>query len=102
MTQALSNIVGGEAVPAADGRTTDVVDPSNGTVYASAPLSGPADVDAAYGAAAKAFTSWGRTTPGERQKFLLDLADAIEERSEDFIAAEVRNTGKPVALTRSE
>jgi len=102
VTQALSNIVGGEAVPAADGRTTDVVDPSNGTVYASAPLSGPADVDAAYGAAAKAFTSWGRTTPGERQKFLLDLADAIEERAEDFIAAEVRNTGKPIALTRSE
>ncbi|NAZ82827.1 aldehyde dehydrogenase family protein [Kineococcus sp. R8] len=102
MTQALSNIVGGEAVAAADGRTTDVVDPSNGSVYASAPLSGPADVDAAYGAAAKAFTSWGRTTPAERQKFLLDLADAIEERAEEFIAAEVRNTGKPIALTRSE
>ena len=33
---------------------------------------------------------------------LLDFADAIEERAEEFIEAECRNTGKPLALTRSE
>ncbi|WP_432525052.1 aldehyde dehydrogenase family protein, partial [Kineococcus sp. SYSU DK006] len=89
-------------MPAADGATTDVVDPASGQVYATAPLSGAADVDAAYAAASRAFTSWGRTTPAQRQGYLLALADAIEERAEEFIAAEVRNTGKPVALTRSE
>ncbi|MEZ0164445.1 gamma-aminobutyraldehyde dehydrogenase [Kineococcus sp. LSe6-4] len=100
--QTLSNVVGGQSVPAADGRTTEVVDPSTGTAYATAPLSSEQDVRSAYAAASGAFTSWGRTTPAERQKFLLDLADAIESRAEEFVAAEVRNTGKPVALTRSE
>ncbi|MGI4896459.1 MAG: gamma-aminobutyraldehyde dehydrogenase [Janthinobacterium lividum] len=102
MTTTITNIIGGKAVPAADGRTTDVVNPSTGQVYATAPLSAAVDVDSAYSAAASAFTTWGRTTPSERQKFLLDLADAIEERAEEFIAAEVENTGKPIALTRSE
>jgi betaine-aldehyde dehydrogenase len=100
--QTLSNVVGGQTVPAADGRTTDVVDPSTGTAYATAPLSSEQDVRSAYAAASSAFTSWGRTTPAERQKFLLDLADAIESRAEEFVTAEVRNTGKPVALTRTE
>jgi len=96
------NVVDGKSVPAADGRTTDVVDPSTGKAYATAPLSSAEDVETAYGAARSAFSSWGRTTPSERQKMLLDLADAIEDRAEEFIAAEVRNTGKPVGLTRSE
>ncbi|NAZ77052.1 aldehyde dehydrogenase family protein, partial [Kineococcus sp. T13] len=53
----LLNVVDGESVPAADGRTSEVVDPATGQVYATAPLSGPADVDAAYAAAARAFSS---------------------------------------------
>jgi betaine-aldehyde dehydrogenase len=96
------NVVDGKSVPAADGRTTDVVDPSTGQVYATAPLSSTEDVATAYAAASSAFSTWGRTTPAERQKMLLDLADAIEDRAEEFIATEVRNTGKPVGLTRSE
>src|SRR5262249_6847199 len=42
------------------------------------------------------------TTPSERSRMLLKLADAIEARAEEFIEAEGRNTGKPLALTRSE
>ncbi|PRY13545.1 gamma-aminobutyraldehyde dehydrogenase [Kineococcus rhizosphaerae] len=100
--ETLLNVVGGRSVPASDGATTDVVDPSTGAVYATAPRSSAQDVESAYAAASSAFTSWGRTTPAERQKFLLDLADAIEDRAEEFVAAEVRNTGKPVSLTRSD
>lgn len=96
------NVIAGESRDALDGATSEVVNPSTGQAYATAPVSGAADVDAAYQAASKAFSTWGRTTPSERQKFLLDLADAIEERAEEFIAAEVENTGKPIALTRSE
>ncbi|WP_211290803.1 gamma-aminobutyraldehyde dehydrogenase [Kineococcus xinjiangensis] len=100
--RALRNIIDGQAVGARDGRTSEVLDPATGRAYATAPLSGPEDVDAAYSAAARAFESWGETTPAERQRALLKLADRLEERAEDFIAAEVENTGKPVALTRSE
>jgi betaine-aldehyde dehydrogenase len=98
----LQNFVGGAGLDAKDGRTTAVVDPSTGEPYLEAPLSGPADVDLACEAARSAFESWRDTTPSERSGMLLKLADAIEARAEDFIAAEGRNTGKPLALTRSE
>jgi betaine-aldehyde dehydrogenase len=73
-----------------------------GEAYATAPLSGAADVDAAMAAAAAAFPAWRDETPAKRQKFLLDIASAFEERAEELIAAEVENTGKPIGLTRSE
>jgi betaine-aldehyde dehydrogenase len=98
----LRNYIDGEFRDAADGRTTEVVDPTTGEVYATAPLSAQADVDAAMAAAAAAFPAWRDTTPAERQRALLKIADAVEERAEELIAAEVRNTGKPVGLTRSE
>ncbi|MFM9626545.1 MULTISPECIES: gamma-aminobutyraldehyde dehydrogenase [Streptomyces] len=98
----LRNYIAGEFRDAADGRTTEVVNPATGEAYATAPLSGPADVDAAMRAAAAAFPGWRDTTPAERQKALLKIADAFEERAEDLIAAEVENTGKPIGLTRSE
>ncbi|MGQ4512653.1 aminobutyraldehyde dehydrogenase [Streptomyces sp. DW26H14] len=98
----LRNYINGEFRDAADGRTTDVVNPATGEVYATAPLSGPDDVDAAMRAAAAAFPAWRDTTPAERQKVLLKIADAFEERAEELIAAESENTGKPVGLTRTE
>ena len=67
MTTELTNVVDGQDVPAVDGATTAVVDPSTGEEYLRAPLSGPADVDAAYAAADRAARTWGRTTPAERQ-----------------------------------
>ncbi|MEU6523153.1 gamma-aminobutyraldehyde dehydrogenase [Streptomyces sp. NPDC046924] len=98
----LRNYIGGEFRDAADGRTTEVVNPVTGEAYATAPLSGQADVDAAMEAAAEAFPGWRDTTPAERQKALLKVADAFEERAEELIAAEVENTGKPIGLTRTE
>jgi betaine-aldehyde dehydrogenase len=100
--QAFQNFVNGTSVPAADGRTTDVVDPVTGRAYATAPVSGPADIDAAMAAAAAAFEDWRETTPSERSLALFRIADAVEARGEELIAMEVENTGKPVHLTRSE
>lgn len=97
----LRNYIDGEFRDAADGRTTEVVNPATGEAYATAPLSGEADVDAAMAAAAAAFPQWRDKTPSERQKALLKIADAFEERAEELIAAEVENTGKPIGLTRS-
>ena len=98
----LANFVGGEYRPARDGRTSDVVDPSTGETYLQAPVSGPADVAAALETAAAAFESWRDSTPAERSLALLRFADAIEARAADLIEAESRNTGKPVALTRTD
>ncbi|MDX3097375.1 gamma-aminobutyraldehyde dehydrogenase [Streptomyces sp. ME01-24h] len=98
----LRNHINGEFRDAADGRTTDVVNPATGEVYATAPLSGAADVDAAMAAAAAAFPAWRDTTPSERQKALLKIADAFEARAEELVAVESENTGKPIGLTASE
>jgi betaine-aldehyde dehydrogenase len=98
----LSNFVGGQQVPALDGRTSPVVDPSTGEAYLEAPVSGAADVDAALNIAAEAFGSWRDATPAERSLALLRFAGAVEARAEDFIEAESRNTGKPVTMTRTD
>ncbi|MFE5772151.1 gamma-aminobutyraldehyde dehydrogenase [Streptomyces sp. NPDC056485] len=98
----LRNYIGGEFKDAADGRTTEVVNPATGEVYATAPLSGQADVDAAMAAAAAAFPAWRDTTPSERQKALLKIADAFEARADELVATESENTGKPLGLTASE
>jgi betaine-aldehyde dehydrogenase len=102
VVETLANFVGGRYVAAQDGRTSEVIDPSTGQAYLQAPVSGPADVDAALRAAAGAFETWRDTTPAERSLALLKFADAIEARAEDLVEAESRNTGKPVALTRAD
>jgi betaine-aldehyde dehydrogenase len=98
----LRNFVGGEHVDTAEGRRADLVDPTTGEVFASAPVSGAEDVDGAYAAAAAAFEIWRDTTPAERQRALLRLADAVEEHAEELVALESQNTGKPLGLTASE
>ncbi|HEY7626100.1 MAG TPA: aldehyde dehydrogenase family protein, partial [Ilumatobacteraceae bacterium] len=101
-TRTLRNFVNGRQVDAADGRTSEVVNPATGEAYATAPLSSSADVDVAMQAAASAFEAWRDTTPSERQRALLRIADAIESRAEELVAIEVENTGKPTGLTMSE
>jgi betaine-aldehyde dehydrogenase len=98
----LHNFIDGKAVEPADGRYADLIDPSTGEVFASAPVSGAADVDRAMQAAAKGFETWRDTTPSERQRALLKFADAVEARTAELVAAESQNTGKPLALTTSE
>ncbi|GAA2076272.1 gamma-aminobutyraldehyde dehydrogenase [Actinomadura alba] len=96
------NFVNGEWTDAGDGRTAELISPVTGEVFGTAPVSGQADVDVAVEAAAGAFESWRDTTPAERQLALLRLADAIEARADELVAAESENTGKPVGLTHSE
>ncbi len=97
-----TNVINGELVAAASGATYDVVDPTTGAVYAQAPLSGPADVDRAYAAAAAAFEDWGDTTPQERATALLKIADAIDARADEIAAVEVKDTGKPTQAMRDD
>jgi betaine-aldehyde dehydrogenase len=98
----LRNFIGGRwAEPASDTRT-DLINPATGEAFATAPVSGQAEVDAAFSAASTAFDGWRDATPAERSLALLRIADAIEARAADLVAAESENTGKPLGLTRSE
>jgi betaine-aldehyde dehydrogenase len=102
MPRSVQNFIAGRQVDAVDGRRADLIDPSTGEVFGSAPVSGAEDVDRAYVAAAGAFESWGQTTPSERQRALLKFADAMEARADEIVAAESENTGKPLELTATE
>ncbi|HSY16182.1 MAG TPA: gamma-aminobutyraldehyde dehydrogenase [Jatrophihabitantaceae bacterium] len=102
MARIVQNFIGGHPVDALDGARADLIDPSTGEVFGSAPVSGPADVDRAYVAAASAFESWRDATPSDRQRALLRIADAIEARGAELVAAECENTGKPIALASTE
>ena len=95
MAQELKNFINGSHVAAKSGETLDIVNPANGQVYATSPVSNEADIDAAYKAADKAFETWSQTTPSERQLALFRIADALEARAEEFADVESRNTGKP-------
>jgi len=60
-----------------------------------------ADVDAAVAAAGKAFGKWGKSSPGERQRVLLEIAARIERRANEFALLETRNVGKPIRESRT-
>ena len=100
--RALRNFVNGEYREASSETRSDIVNPATGEVVATAPVSGQADVDAAYAAASRAFESWRDSTPAERQRMLLKIADAVEARADEFVRLEGDDTGKPYAVTASE
>ncbi|MGY2873636.1 betaine-aldehyde dehydrogenase [Marmoricola sp. URHA0025 HA25] len=79
-----------------------MIDPSSGRAYMEAPLSGADDVEAAVRSSQIAFQEWRLTTPGERSLALFRMADVLESNRDELIAAEVRNTGKPVHAMRDE
>ncbi|MFM7491533.1 MAG: gamma-aminobutyraldehyde dehydrogenase [Actinomycetota bacterium] len=98
----LQNFINGQKVSSSSDKTQDLINPATGEVFAKAPVSSAADVDKAMKAAEKAFEVWKESTPGERQKAINKIADAIEARSEELIQIESENTGKPIAVTRAE
>ena len=102
MAKVLKNFINGELVDGVTGETTDLINPSTGEVYAQAQLSNSEDIDRAYSAATSAFESWRDTTPSERQKMLLDIADLFEAHGEEIVGIESENTGKPIQVTMDE
>ncbi|MFE6488106.1 aldehyde dehydrogenase family protein, partial [Streptomyces sp. NPDC057757] len=79
-----------------------LTDPRTGKVHGQAPVSRADEVDAAFEAAVAAFSVWRRSVPGERQAALLAIAQEMEERADEFVAAECAETGKPTEFFRHE
>ena len=95
----LPNFVGGAFVEGH--RLFDNIDPVDGTLVATVHEAGAELVDAAVSAARRALAGpWGHYPVADRARLLRRIADRIEERLEDFVAAEVRDTGKPVSQAR--
>ena len=92
----LRNFVDGAFTDALDGAEDAVLDPATGEQHAVAARSTAADVDRAVAAAARAADGWAATTPAERQRRLLALADRIEAEAGRLAALEALDAGKPL------
>ena len=97
-------LIGGERVPAADGATFTVTDPSTGEQLATIAKAGPPDLERAITTARAAFDSgvWADTDATARGKVLLRAASLIRERLEGFAWAEVANAGHTIEDARWE
>ena len=95
--KSLLNCIDGQFVPGPRGFPD--INPADGTGIAEVSEADANLVDQAVQAARKAFQgSWARLSTRERSACLYKIADAIEARFDCFVAAEVADTGKPIAL----
>lgn len=101
-TTMFRNYIGGEWVPAAEGRTSENQDPANGELIGYFPRSAQADVDAAVVAAAAAFDGWRRTPAPKRGEILYRVGRLLEERKEDIARALTREMGKVLVEARGD
>jgi aldehyde dehydrogenase (NAD+) len=101
---AFQNLIGGRWQPASDGRTLDMISPSDGQAFASIARGTRADVDAAVAAARRAFEegSWGRMTAIERGRLMAKLGEAILAHHEELAQLEARDCGKPLKQARAD
>lgn len=99
--EVLRNYINGELVAPVSGGHIDNIDPATGQVYSHCPDSDVRDVQLAYEAAREAFPSWSKTSLEERMQLLMRVADGIEKRTDEFVAAESKDNGKPIKLARA-
>jgi len=93
------NFINGEYVKCASGKTFEKRTPIDNSVVGTVYEAGKPEVDAAVAAARAALHGpWGKLSVNERVKLLDAVADEINNRFDDFLAAEVADTGKPHTL----
>ena len=75
-----------------------MINPADGSVVAELALAQPVDVDAAVASARAALPGWSGATPAERSEVLATLAELLAAHTDEVVAEEVSQTGKPVRL----
>ncbi|MFI1360862.1 aldehyde dehydrogenase family protein [Streptomyces sp. NPDC020898] len=97
-------LIDGKQVPAADGRSFTVLDPSDGTAIAQVALAGEADVNQAVAAARAAFTSpeWAGMRAADRGRILYRIAEAIRYQGERLARLESQDVGKPLRQAKAD
>ena len=92
--------IGGKFVAPKSGKYFDSINPATEETLAEIALANQADVDAAYQAAQKAFSSWSKLPGSERGKYLYRIARLIQDRAREFAVAETMDGGKPIKESR--
>lgn len=97
-------VLGGERVLAAEGRTTDVIEPATAAPGWEVAQAGAEDASRALDTAVRAFEAgaWPRMSARERGRVLTSASRLVRERQEDLARLEARNGGKPIGSARAE
>jgi aldehyde dehydrogenase (NAD+) len=97
------NLIGGEWVPAASGKTLLNLNPADhADVVGAFPSSHAEDVANAVGAAKKAFASWRLVPAPKRAEILVRAGSILQERKEQYARDMTREMGKVLAETRGD
>lgn len=93
------HFINGQYVASASGKTFENRSPVDNSLIGQIHEAGQEEVDAAVRAAKAALTGpWGKLTQAQRIELLNKVADRINERFDEFLAAECLDTGKPRAM----
>ena len=99
MSAAARHFIDGAFTAGGTNRSFENFNPVDGASLGLVPEAGAAEVDAAVGAAKAALTGpWGAMAVAERAELLHKVADGITARFDEFLAAEISDTGKPKSL----
>ena len=87
-----------------DGKTFDVINPSDESVIVQVHEASEKDVDIAVKAARAAFEGdeWRKTTPQQRGKLLSKLADLFEQNLELLASVESLDNGKSITMAKGD
>jgi len=92
--------IGGKFVAPKSGKYFPSFNPATAKPIAEIAMASPADVDAAYQAAAKAAPAWANLPGAERGKYLYRIARLLQDRAREFAVAETLDGGKPIKESR--
>lgn len=93
-------LIDGQLRAAVGGATFTTSDPFTERPLAQVPNAGTEDVDAAVAAAVSAQAAWRAVPVLERARLVLQLADAIEEHSEELALLDTLDAGSPIINSR--
>lgn len=94
----IKHFINGKYVGSKSGKTFPDVNPATGSVIATVHEGGREEIDDAVKAARNAFRIWGSMPQPQRSAILMKVADGIHNRFQEFLDAEIQDTGKPVGL----
>ncbi|MDM0036889.1 2-hydroxymuconic semialdehyde dehydrogenase [Variovorax sp. J22P271] len=95
----IKNFINGEFATNLSGKVFEKRTPIDNSLVGKVYEAGRPEVDAAVNAAHAALEGdWGRLSVNDRVKLLDGVADEINHRFDDFLQAEIADTGKPVHL----
>src|SRR5690349_12975590 len=95
-------IIEGDRTKAASGKTYEVRNPATNEVVDEVPAGGPADVDRAAQAAAKAFPAWSKLPHNKRAEILHKAAHHMLGKVEEIAPMLTKEQGKTILESRIE